>query len=97
MFDDNEDFLSAELKSITDHRYIAGILEFNLEYTNGDTLWHPIALVKDKNPHATANYVVSNDLGLISNRIHGRWYCQFLVSLNVHYAYLDAVTSLVLM
>ena len=36
--------------------YLAGILEFNLDYTNGDTTWHPINLVNDKNPHTLANY-----------------------------------------
>ena len=37
VFDDKEDFLSAEIEAIIDHRYMAGILEFHLEHTNGDT------------------------------------------------------------
>ena len=46
VFDDKDDFLSAEIEAIIDHRYQARILEFYLEYTNGDTPSHPITLVK---------------------------------------------------
>ena len=81
MFDESDDYLSAEIKSIIDHRYVAGILEFKLEYTNGDTSWHPLALVKYEDAHATANYFLSNDLGYISNGIHRRWARMFLRSL----------------
>ena len=63
---------SLELKSIIEYRYVTGNLEFNLEYTNGDTSWHPITLVKDEDHRATENYALSNGLGPISNGIHGR-------------------------
>ena len=81
MFDDKDDFLSAEIEAIIDHRYLGGILEFNLEYTNGDMSWHPITAVMDEDPHATANYIIDNDLGPVSNGIHGRWARKFLRSL----------------
>ena len=45
VFDDKDDSLSDEIKAITSHRYLGGILEFNLEYTNGDMSWYPITVV----------------------------------------------------
>ena len=70
VFDESDNYLSAEIKAITNHRYLSGIIEINLEYTNGDTSWHPIPLVKDEDSHAIAKYVVRNGSGLISNGIH---------------------------
>ena len=55
VFNDIDDFLSAEIEAITDHPYLGRILEFNLEYTNGDMSWHPITAVMDEDPYATAN------------------------------------------
>jgi hypothetical protein len=60
---------------------MAGILEFHLEYTNGETSWNPITVVKDEDPHATANYIIGSALGPVSNRIHERWTHTFLKSL----------------
>ena len=37
-----DDYLAAELKAITAHRYLACILELKVEYTNGEELFHPI-------------------------------------------------------
>ena len=54
VFDETYDYLSAQIKAITDHRYIAGIIELKVEYTDGGTSWYPISLVKDEKPHATA-------------------------------------------
>ena len=45
VFDDKDDFLSAEIEAITDHPYLGRILELNLEYTNGDMSGHPITVV----------------------------------------------------
>ena len=45
VFDDIDDFLSAEIEAITDHPYLGKILELNLEYTNGDMSGHPITVV----------------------------------------------------
>ena len=73
VFGQGEDYLAAELHSITDHRYLTGILELRVEYSNGDQSWHPIDLVKDEDPHAVANYILSNDLGTVCNNIHNRW------------------------
>ena len=46
VFDDTDEYLSTELKAIGDHVYSAGVLEFKVEYINGDVMWHPIDLVK---------------------------------------------------
>ena len=35
-FDESDDYLSAEIVSLLNHRYAAGILEFQTEYSNGD-------------------------------------------------------------
>ena len=69
VFDDTDDFLSTMLLSILDHRYFTGILEYKLQYSNGDIPQYPLDLVKDEG-HACAKYIVSNSLVLISNIIH---------------------------
>ena len=81
VFDQGDDYLAAELHYITDHRYLAGILEFKVEYSNGDISWHPIDLVKDEDPHAVANYIMSNDFGDVCNNIQNIWVRLFLRSL----------------
>ena len=48
--DGKDDYLSAELETIVDDRYLAGVLELQVKYTNGDLSWHPIDLVKNKEP-----------------------------------------------
>ena len=48
--DETDDVLSAELHSIVDHRYLSGIIELQVKYTNGDLSWHPIDLIKDEDP-----------------------------------------------
>ena len=75
VFDESDDYLSAEIKATTDHRCLSGILEFNLEYTNSDISWHSIYLINDEDPHVVANYVIRNNLGLISNGIHRHARC----------------------
>ena len=72
VFDDKDDFLSAEIDAITDHWYLGGTLEFNLEYTNGGMLWQFITVVKDEDPHIITNDMIGNDLGPVSNGIHER-------------------------
>ena len=67
-------YLATELKTITDHRYLVGMLELKVEYTNGEKSWHPIGLIKDEDPHEVANYVLSNDIGPVSNGTHRRVY-----------------------
>ena len=42
-----DDYLDDELKVITDHRYLASILELKVDYNNGEKSWHPIGLIKD--------------------------------------------------
>ena len=36
VFDDTDEYLSAELKVIIDHRSSSGVLEFKVEHKNGD-------------------------------------------------------------
>ena len=81
VFDESDSYLSAEIVLLLNHRYAAGILEFQTEYSNGDKQWHPIDLIKDKDPYAVANYALSHDLGPISNGKYRRWDRSFLRSL----------------
>ena len=69
-----------ELHSILGHRFIAGILELQVSYETGNLEWHPLELVKDVDPHAVANYVLTNDLGMFSNTKQRRWARAFLRS-----------------
>ena len=57
---------------------MAGILKLQVEYSNGETSWHPIDLINSEDPHAVANYVIINDMGKVSNGIHRRWARAFL-------------------
>ena len=34
---------------------------------NGDEQWYPIDLIKDEDPHAPENYIITNNLGTICN------------------------------
>ena len=54
VFDKSDNYLAAEILSILDHQYKGGILEMKVEYSNGEMCWHPIDLVKDEDPQATA-------------------------------------------
>ena len=60
---------------MTDHRYLKGILEFKVQFTDdGETEWHPIDLVQDDDAYAVATYVLTqHDLGPISNSKHCHW------------------------
>ena len=60
VFDNTDDYLFAELNAIINHIYSADVLEFKVKYINWDMTWHPIDLVKDEDPHATANYIITN-------------------------------------
>ena len=81
VFDESDDYLPAEIVSLLNHRYTAGILEFQTEYYNGNKLWNPINLIKDEESYAIAIYLLSHDLGPISNGKHRRWNRLFLISL----------------
>ena len=70
VFDNTDDYLSAELKAIIDHRFSNSILEFQVKYINGDVEWHHSDLVKDEYPYVTTNYIIDNDLGPIGNMTH---------------------------
>jgi len=81
VFDPDDDFAEEELDSILDHRFLSGILELQVQYSTGDIEWHPLDLVKHADPQAVAQYVLTNDLGPISNGKHRRWARSFLRSL----------------
>ena len=66
-----------ELDIIEDHRHLPGVLELYVSYDTAnkdinDASWHPIDLVKDEDPQAVAQYILSNNLKRISNGIHRR-------------------------
>ena len=63
------------------HRCLTGVLELQVDYSDGDFSWHPTDLVKDEDPYAVGNYILSNNLGEVYNIIHNRWACLFLRSL----------------
>ena len=81
VFDECDDYLAAELQSISDHRFTTGVLELQVIYTDDTSSWHPIDLIKDEDPQAVANYILRNDLGHVSNKMYGRWARFFLRSL----------------
>ena len=81
IFDEKDDYLAAELVAITDNRITTGILELLVEYSNGETTWHPIEMIKCEDPQAVAQFVLSNDLGHTSNQRYGQWARLFLRSL----------------
>ena len=66
------DVLSAALEAIMDNRYLYGVKEFQVKYTNEYLSWHPINLNKDEDPHCVAYYVMNNDLRKVSNGIQRR-------------------------
>ena len=72
-FDERDDYLLADLVAIKDHKFLSRILELKVNYSNGGQLWHPLDLVKDDYPNATADYIVFNDLVPISNGTHRCW------------------------
>ena len=69
-----------DLYSINNHRTTNGVLEFEIEYTSGDTDWLYFNLVQSEDPHACADYVMNNDLGKIFNSKYRRWARKFLRS-----------------
>ena len=46
--DETDDYCTTELKAITDHGYWAGILELQVEYTDGTQSWYSINSMRDK-------------------------------------------------
>ena len=60
--DERDDYLLAELTSITSHRIVSGVLELEVEYNNGIHSWYYINLVISEDPQATAHYVTKNDV-----------------------------------
>ena len=46
--DNKDDYFAAELETKVGNRYLAGVLELKVKYTNRDLSRHPIDLVRDK-------------------------------------------------
>ena len=86
VFDPDED-KDRDLEAIVDHRTVCSTLELLVKYSTGDGVedeeWHPIGLVKDEDPHAVAQYVMTADLGKVETGIQRRWARNFLRSLKV--------------
>ena len=63
---------SLKFDRIVDHRYLSGILELNVNYSDDSSSWMSIDKMKGENPGLVAEYVVSTELGKVSNVIHRR-------------------------
>ena len=75
-FNDNEP--TRDIDAITDHRIAGGVLELQIQYSTGDDYyedfeWHPIGLVKDKDPYAVAKYVINNNFGDVHSSKQHCW------------------------
>ena len=73
VFDEVDDYLSAEILSLLNQRNATGILEFKIEYSNEDKQCYPLNLTRDEDPHTVASYMLSHDLVLVYNDKHRRW------------------------
>lgn len=67
-----------EVTSILSHQFNGGKLEFLCKYSDGNTEWHLIDLLKNDDPYFVANYIMQNDLGKRANDIHCCWARLFL-------------------
>ncbi len=75
-----EDDDTDDLHAILGWRYADGMLELEVEYSSGETKWHPYSMVQDEDPHAVAEWVLDTDLGTVLNGRHRRWARKFLRS-----------------
>ena len=81
-FDNEEESnLDPTIDKVTSHRYLSGVLELKVHFSNGITSWLSLDRVKDVNPKIVADYVMATDLGEVSNGIQRRWARAFLRSL----------------
>ena len=80
---DEEDESDSILRfdKITAHRYLNGILELQIRYPDDETSWVSLEQAKNDQPRKVAHYVLSADLGKVSNGIHRRWARAFLRSM----------------
>ena len=74
----NHDKPTNDLKAITYHCIAGGILELQIKYATGDDYtedheWHPIGLLKDKDPYLLAKYVINNNFGDVHSSKQHRW------------------------
>ena len=65
--DIKDDCLAVELAAIISHRTVSGVLEFEVEYMDGEQDWYQSDLVISEDPQAAAQYVTQNDLERVSN------------------------------
>ena len=78
-----EDDTDPKVDSIISHRYLEGVLEANVCFNDGITSWVNMDVVKNENPKLVADYVMSTDLGMVSNGIWRRWARAFLRSIRL--------------
>ena len=76
--DDTADYLSVKLIGISDHRIISGMLELQVNYSNGEQSWHAVDMIICEDPQAAATYIINNDLGTVLNNRYRRWAQAFL-------------------
>ena len=74
----NDDESTHDIVAITDHCIASGVLKLQIKYSPGDDYyddfeWHPIGLVKDKDPYAVAKYVINNNFGDVHSSKQHRW------------------------
>ena len=81
-FNNSDDCIETKLKYTIYYIYLPGVLELQVDYSNGDISWYPINLVKYEDPHNVTNYGRRNNLGKVYNSVHNRCANLFLRSLN---------------
>ena len=64
------DIEEPEITSILSHQFNGSKLELLYKYSDGNTEWHPIDLLKNDDPYSVANYIMQNDIGKRANDIH---------------------------
>ena len=47
VLDESDDYLSAEIESFLNQRYVDDILEIHTEYSSGDNQYYPLDLILD--------------------------------------------------
>ena len=74
----NDDEPTRDLEAITAHCIAGGILELQIKSATGsdyndDYEWHPIGLLKDKDPYLVAKYMINNNFGDVHSKKQHRW------------------------
>ena len=62
---------------------MADVLEFEVEYADGNESLYLIDLIKDEDPRVVTHDVLSNDLGFLYNGAYCRWAHLYIMSLKL--------------